>query len=234
MAIHVLSASYTCFPFAISNIIVNRMWKRAIIKLGGSLIEESRGIIRVLSDYAETIHLHIIIIPGGGPFAEVVRKYSDALSDDAAHWMAVLAIDQYGLFLANSALPVVESMEEIDGAEPLCVILLPYKILKADDCLPHTWGVTSDTVASFIANKLCEKTFIKLTDVDGLLDEQGHLIREMSAEEMVETGNTGCVDAALPEFLIQHKMSCIIINGRFPKRIIDVIEGTETISTKLY
>lgn len=203
-----------------------------ILKLGGSLIEEGWDIIRVLRDYAEMKHRRIIIIPGGGPFAEVVRKCSDALSDDAAHWMAVLAMDQYGLFLANCELPVVENLSEIDGAGQFC-ILLPYQILKAYDCLPHTWDVTSDTIAAFIAKELGEKAFIKLTDVDGLLDEKGQLIAEMRAKELVDRGSWGCVDAALPDFLIRHEMCCFIINGKFPNRVIDVIEGNETQGTKL-
>jgi len=203
-----------------------------ILKLGGSLLEEGWDIIRVLRDYAETKHRRIIIIPGGGPFAEVVRKCPDTLSEDAAHWMAVLAMDQYGLFLANGELPVVESLTEIDGAGQFC-ILLPYQILKAYDYLPHTWDVTSDTIAAFIAKELGETTFIKLTDVDGLLDEKGHLIAAMRAEELVDKGTWGCVDAALPDFLIYHEMSCFIINGKFPNRAIDVIEGKETPGTKL-
>jgi aspartokinase-like uncharacterized kinase len=206
--------------------------EKVILKLGGSLIEEGWDIIRVLRDYAEMKHRRIIIIPGGGPFAEVVRKCSDTLSDDAAHWMAVLAMDQYGLFLANCELPVVENLAEIDGAGQFC-ILLPYQILKAYDCLPHTWDVTSDTIAAFIAKELGEKVFIKLTDVDGLLDEKGQLIAAMHAKELVDRGSWGCVDAALPDFLIRHEMCCFIINGKFPNRVIDVIEGNETQGTKL-
>jgi len=106
--------------------------EKVILKLGGSLIEEGWDIIRVLSDYAETKHRRIIIIPGGGPFAEVVRKCSDTLSEDAAHWMAVLAMDQYGLFLANGELPVVENLAEIDGVGQFC-IPVSYTHLRAHE-----------------------------------------------------------------------------------------------------
>ncbi len=210
-----------------------RMRKREIIKLGGSLIEIGRDIIQVLRVYAEKKDITILLIPGGGPFAEVVRTLSEdgSLTEEAAHWMAVFAMHQYGLFLANDELPVVESLDGIEGH--LCIIQ-PYQILKADDCLPHTWDVTSDTIAAFVANKLGEDTFIKLTDVDGLLDEGGRLIEEMRVEEMIEKGIRGCVDAALPDFLMQHNMSCIIINGKFPDRVIDAIEGKETRCTKLF
>jgi len=214
--------------------------ERVIIKLGGSLIEKGRDIVRFLRDYAEEKSkknaLTIILIPGGGPFVEPVRNLSEdtSLSEETAHWMAVLAMHQYGLFLANGefGIPLVESVDEIDGAGAVC-ILLPYKILKADDCLPHTWDVTSDTIAAFVANKIGENTLIKLTDVDGIIDEKGHLIGEISVKEMIEKEERGCVDAELPRFLMQNKMSCFIVNGNFPKRIIDVIERKETVCTKL-
>jgi len=148
--------------------------------------------------------------------------------------MAVFAMHQYGIFLASGekGIPLVESLDEIDKAGPIC-ILLPYKILKADNCLPHTWDVTSDTIAAFVANKIGEKTFIKLTDVDGIIDEKGELIAKIHAKEMFAKEEKGCVDAELPGFLMQNKMSCTIVNGNFPNRIIDVIEGKETICTKL-
>ena len=214
---------------------------RVIIKLGGSLIEKGRDIIQSLRDYVEEKDraLTIILIPGGGPFAEVVRNLSGdihiPISEEAAHWMAVFAMHQYGIFLASGEIkiPLVESVDEIDKAGPIC-ILLPYKILKADDCLPHTWDVTSDTIAAFVANKIGEKTFIKLTDVDGIIDEKGHLIERIRAKEMFKKEKKGCVDAELPGFLMQNKMSCTIVNGNFPSRIIDVIEEKETICTKLF
>ncbi|MCW3140968.1 MAG: hypothetical protein N2V72_02135 [Methanophagales archaeon] len=209
-----------------------------IIKLGGSLIEKGRDIIRFLREYVDEKEKAptIILIPGGGPFAEVVRNVSAdmSISEETAHWMAVLAMHQYGLLLANGEIGIalVESMKEIDGAEPIR-ILLPYEVLKADDCLPHTWDVTSDTIAAFVANKIGEKTFIKLTDVDGIIDEKGHLIKEIYAKEMVELEEKGCVDAGLPGFLMQNRMSCTIVNGNFPNRIIAAIEGKETLCTKI-
>jgi aspartokinase-like uncharacterized kinase len=208
----------------------------AILKLGGSLMDNGREIMQFLSDYAETKALSFIVIPGGGPFAEVIRTLSEerAISDDTAHWMAVLAMHQYGLFLAGSEqeIPVAESMEELNNAGPISIVL-PYKLLKDDDSLPHTWDVTSDTIAAFIAHKLGEKTFVKLTDVDGILDENGVLIKKIHAKELVDKEHKGCVDAELPRFLLQHDMSCMVVNGNVPERIIDVIEGRETICTKL-
>ncbi|MEA2075868.1 MAG: amino acid kinase [Euryarchaeota archaeon] len=207
-----------------------------ILKLGGSLLIKGREIVHFLSDYAVKHALSFVIIPGGGPFVEPIKKLSEqgAISDDTAHWMAVLAMHQYGLFLADGEpeIPVVENLEELRDVEHICIVL-PYKILKDDDCLPHTWDVTSDTIAAFVAHKLGEKSFIKVTDVDGILNENGLLIKRINAKELIEKEHKGCVDAELPRFLLQNRMSCVIVNGNYPARILDVIEGRETVCTKL-
>jgi aspartokinase-like uncharacterized kinase len=207
-----------------------------VVKLGGSVLTKGRELVQFLSDYAKKNELSLVIVPGGGPFAEAVRNFSDqaAISDDAAHWMAVLAMHQYGLFLADSEpeIPVVERIAEIQHADHICIVL-PYKILKADDSLPHTWAVTADTIAAFITHKLGEKTFIKVTDVDGISDETGSLIQEIQPNELIKKDHSGCIDVELPRFLLQHGMRCVIVNGNYPERIIDVIEGRETICTKI-
>jgi len=207
---------------------------KIIVKLGGSLLAKGREIVHLLSDYAKKNALSFVIIPGGGPFADEIKKLSDRISDDSTHWMAVLAMHQYGLFLADGELeiPLVESIEGLKNAGHICIVL-PYKILKDDDRLPHTWDVTSDTIAAFIARELCEKSFIKVTDVDGILDENGLLIKRINAKELIGKEHKGCVDAELPRFLLQNRMSCMIVNGNVPARILDVIEGRDAICTKL-
>ena len=213
------------------------MVKIRVIKLGGSLMEHGRAIIRNLRDYAVANNLRLVIVPGGGPFAMAVRALADKLSDEAAHWMAVLAMHQYGLFLANgnAEFPLIETLDDVidrdsDGGVS---ILLPYKILKDDDRLPHTWDVTSDTIAAFIAYKLGERCFIKLTNADGILDAEGRVIERVDIEEIVKRSKDNCIDDALPGFLSEHKMCCIIVNGRYPQRVKAILAGKNTCCTKL-
>ncbi len=213
-----------------------------VLKLGGSLIEECRAIIRCLCDYAAENNLTLLIIPGGGPFAMTVRNLAGRVSDETAHWMAVLAMHQYGLFIAdttaslNNNISLIESLDDLpdEGVS----ILLPYKILRADDCLPHSWDVTSDTIAAFITHKLGDKGFIKLTDVDGILDAEGRVMSEVSIEaamKMRKRGTATCIDNALPAFLLRYRMYCIIVNGRYPHRVRAVLEGkcSSTCCTRL-
>lgn len=206
-----------------------------IVKLGGSLQEKGRALIRFISAYAEQKANTVIIIPGGGHFVKRIRELSEqeVISDDAAHWMALLGMHQYGFYLADgTGIEIVESVEELSNVAHMG-LLLPYNLLKADDSLPHTWNVTSDTIAAFVANKMGEKSFIKLTDVDGLKDDKGLLIKRIHAKTMINRAHTGCVDAELPLFLMQNEMSCTIVNGNFTERIIAAIEGKETVCTKI-
>jgi hypothetical protein len=213
------------------------MKMKIIIKLGGSLLAKGRDLVHFLSDYAAKNDLFLIIVPGGGPFVEPIKELSEqgSISNDAAHWMAVLAMHQYGFFLADGdvSISLVESLEALSNVGHICVVL-PYNILKADDSLPHTWDVTSDTIAAFIAHKVGETRVIKVTDVDGIQAEDGSLIRLISAQELIEKGIKGCVDPELPKFLMQNNMNCVIVNGNFPERIIAVIEERATICTSIF
>jgi aspartokinase-like uncharacterized kinase len=102
----------------------------------------------------------LLVVPGGGAFADVIRDADRrfGLSDDAAHWMAVLAMDQYGHLLAsrmtNARLVVrlsdaTASLE--DGRTP---VLAPYQWLREADPLPHSWDVTSDSIAAWVAGQI--------------------------------------------------------------------------------
>ena len=102
----------------------------------------------------------IVVVPGGGPFADAVRIFeaSHGLSADAAHWMAILAMDQYAHVLAERIVGarVVEepgAIEETIGKAGVAV-LAPSRWMRAADVLPHTWQATSDSVAAFVAGAL--------------------------------------------------------------------------------
>ena len=187
-----------------------------IIKLGGSLIQSAKRIIRDLRDYTNSTGESILIVPGGSIFADTVRRANP--SQEAAHWMAILAMEQYGYYLADGT--DVELTDRLENTNET-FILLPYNILKNNDELPHTWDVTSDTIAAWVALKLRAR-FIKLTDVDGIYLE-GLLRNELNAKELI--GKETCVDAELPNFLMKYNMNCEIINGNCPGRVVNALKG---------
>jgi len=98
------------------------------------------------------------------------------LSADAAHWMAILAMDQYAQLLAEriDGAVVVEDSGAVAGALAAgrVAVLAPSRWLRAADPLPHSWDATSDSVAAFIAGALdaSRLVLVKPADVgeDGL------------------------------------------------------------------
>ncbi len=200
-----------------------------VIKIGGSLIQSARELVRALHRYASTEVERILIVPGGGVFADTVRTASDTygISDEAAHWMAVLAMDQYGHYLADGTEASLVTDIGAGSIRAGVSVLLVYDLLKRFDSgegsgIEHTWNATSDTIAGWVASRL-GAVFIKATDVDGVLRD-GVLVSEITARELLAMGET-CVDLELPRLLISRSLDCRVVNGRYPGSVIDAIRG---------
>jgi 5-(aminomethyl)-3-furanmethanol phosphate kinase len=198
--------------------------KLFVLKLGGSLFEQGPDILRrVLSTGAD-----VLIVPGGGPFADLVRDVdrSQGLSEDTAHWMAVLAMDQYACYLSGkTGIELTPLLVKKKGVR----ILLPYEVLRRQDELPHTWDVTSDTIAAWVAHKTASP-LIKATDVDGILLE-GRLLDTVEASKLM--GRETCVDKALPAFLVEHGMDAFVVNGLIAPRLEDLLQEKNARGTRI-
>lgn len=193
-----------------------------VLKIGGSLFDHSRMLLQKIA----VEELDVLVVPGGGEFADGVRKvYRErSLSDDAAHWMAVLAMNQYAYYLADgTGIPLTDSLTG-GGTR----IALPYEILRKDDALPHSWDVTSDTIAAWMAGRTGGH-LVKATDVDGIF-ANGSLLESVEASKLDEMEET-CVDRALPKFLIDHQMDASVVNGLCWSRVQKAIRGEKTTGT---
>jgi 5-(aminomethyl)-3-furanmethanol phosphate kinase len=132
-----------------------------VIKVGGGLSALPGALDMVGATLARLGHRYrLLLVPGGGPFADAVRAYEarDRLPPDAAQWMAILAMDQYAHVLVQcvSGAVLVEEPAALATASGQAgvAVLAPYRWLRATDPLPHSWDVTSDSVAAFVAGAL--------------------------------------------------------------------------------
>lgn len=210
----------------------------AVLKVGGSLSRrgELAPLCRTVADLAGRHRL--LIVPGGAEFADQVRKAQrrHRLDEDAAHWMALLAMDQYGYVLQGMIPGSVLSDDPgvVCGAAERGVagILAPAALLRRLDPLPHSWDVTSDTIAAWLAAHVHCRRLALLKDVDGLYGESG-LIPEMKVTQAEKP--RGGVDAALFPFLasISGSLDAWVINGLRPERLVELLDTGAALGTRI-
>lgn len=131
-----------------------------VLKLGGSLLRDAEALEALAARLGALAGRSLLVVPGGGPFADAVREAQGRLGfgSDAAHWMAVLAMDQHA-HLLQERVPgavIVEWPDDVRGAIALgrLPVLAPYRWLRRADPLPHSWAATSDSIAAWVAGAL--------------------------------------------------------------------------------
>ncbi|MFW5432650.1 MAG: uridylate kinase [Methylophilaceae bacterium] len=168
-----------------------------VVKIGGSLLG-SPELERWLGLFAKFSDGNIIIVPGGGVFADAVRDAQKVskISEACAHKLAVLAMDQFGLLLANMNpdLAVARTEMEMDERtwQHRCTVWLPSQMVLAGDSIPKSWDVTSDSIAAWLAGKVNAQqlVLVKSDKPEG---------SELSLKMMSESG---VVDQAFSDFVL--------------------------------
>ena len=152
-----------------------------VIKIGGSVLRDPASFAKVVDALGLLVppspgRAGVLVVPGGGPFADAVRAIDAALApgDDAAHWMAILGMDQHAHLLAarTPGADVVETPADARAAHEAgrLPILAPYRWLRERDPLPHSWAVSSDSIAAWIALDLGAPELILVKPVAGPVD----------------------------------------------------------------
>jgi aspartokinase-like uncharacterized kinase len=125
-----------------------------VVKVGGSLYDLPDLGVRLRSWLTLQPWSAIILVPGGGATANVVRQLDrvQQLGEEAAHWIALRALTLNAHFLAD-VLPQARVIDDPCAADaPRWSILDCHAFARADegrpDHLPHSWSVTSDSIAA--------------------------------------------------------------------------------------
>lgn len=144
------------------------MW---VLKLGGSLLgqPELRSWLSMLAGNSDG---RVLIVPGGGVFADAVRDAQQVAGydDAAAHRMALLAMEQFGLVMKSLQPDLTTVASELEIAERSwqhrAMIWMPSAMVLADETIPMDWSVTSDSLAAWLGAKLGADRVVLVKQVD--------------------------------------------------------------------
>jgi len=192
-----------------------------VVKLGGSFAFSSR-----LRNWIEALAAcagRVVIVPGGGPFADAVRSAQPRMGfdDSAAHHMAVLAMEQYGRALAslNKVLSPADSADAIhrDLAERRVPVWMPSQmVLRASD-IAQSWEVTSDGLAAWLVPRIGADRLFLIKHVEV------HSARSR-CEDLVATG---VVDKALAPHLRTGAVAAFLLGpGDYEAAVVAIRNGS--------
>ncbi|WP_456481429.1 amino acid kinase family protein [Methanopyrus sp.] len=201
---------------------------RVVLKAGTGAVKE----IGAVKDAITAFEGELLVVPGGWMFADLVREaYRDMdLSDDAAHWMAIAAMDQTGHLLSDLLdLPTTEK-PEFDGK----LVLLPYRHLRTEDPLPHSWEITSDAISVYIAAEANANLVVFAKDVPGILedpDDPNSLIHEIDAREL--EGSWTALDPVAPRLAEEYGLELRVVHAGNPDNLLRAMCGEEFVGTRV-
>ncbi len=214
----------------------------AVLKIGGSL-SRGQSLAALCHEISRLGARHrLLVVPGGGDFADTVREHYRRyrLSETAAHAMALLAMDQYG-WLLGDLIPNSAVVRDILSARETAAsgrvpVLLPATLLIQTDPLPHSWQVTSDSIAAWIAGLTRASRLVLLKDVDGLLSgpPRGHMVEVLPVVSVGELMNQqGGVDEYLAVLLESLDLETWVINGQLTQRLVELLDSGQTLGTRI-
>ena len=167
-----------------------------VIKLGGSLAH-SNALINCLNKIEHRYQGRaVIIVPGGGVFADQVRLAQQQWQFDevTAHNMAILAMQQMALMFKGLVpqWPIVSSLSDIQQQKIL--IWSPNSAELDQSGVPATWDISSDSLAAWLAKQLSAKELILVKSAD--IDPQASL-KQLAAQQIIDQGFCQQTQAAL-------------------------------------
>jgi aspartokinase-like uncharacterized kinase len=166
-----------------------------ILKLGGSL-HDAPELGAWLKAAATVRGPPRILVPGGGPFADAVRtaQADMGLHDLAAHRMAILAMQQYGLALQaiEARLLLAETEAQLRAVSAgRGAVWLPWLLAGRDDVIEASWEITSDSLALWLAGRLQAPLLLLVKSVR--LEAEETAAKDLAAQ--------GVIDTAFPRLL---------------------------------
>ena len=130
-----------------------------VVKVGGSL-HDAPELRRWLHALALTGGGRLVVVPGGGPFADKVRaaQKQTGFDDATAHGMALLAMEQYGRELVRLQPGLQPASQDKDLRNILdqreVPVWMPASMANDATDIHCDWGTSSDSLAAWLAARL--------------------------------------------------------------------------------
>jgi aspartokinase-like uncharacterized kinase len=177
-----------------------------VIKLGGSLAAADTlldCLNRVQQNYQGRA---VVIVSGGGIFAEQVRIAQQhwQFDDYSAHAMAILAMQQMAWLLKalKTDFVLVHSVWEITQQCGQNIVIWSPALEELDKAgIAASWDITSDSLAAWLANTLQanELIIVKSASIDNTLS-------------LAQLAESGIIDKAFCEYIANAEFRIRIVN----------------------
>src|ERR1700722_2168263 len=183
-----------------------------VVKVGGSLYDWPPLGAR-LQQYLATIRgRSVVLVPGGGPFANVIRSLDQAhqLGEEPAHWLALHSLNLAARFL-EQLLPGAKVIEGLLAARNFWMvdhvsILDTFRFARSDESrlnhLPHSWSATSDSFAARVAIVAGAERLILLKSTPP------------TGQDWDAAARSGVVDALFPSTIAEATFPVEVVNLR--------------------
>ena len=129
-----------------------------VVKIGGSAL--ATGAARDVLDLVMRSQRRVIVVPGGGRYADAVRaeQRREGYNDATAHRLATLAMHRTAADLKHLA-PDLVAVATLQDAEQAFVaskkcIWLPWPMIENEPGIVEDWTMTSDALAAWLAGKI--------------------------------------------------------------------------------
>ena len=203
---------------------------KQVVKIGGSLFP----------DYAIDLAKKLkstdsCIVFGGGEFANLIRKYDGELhfSQETNHWIAIDCMDILSKLVNDKvdSAKLAYSIDEINqiSDEGFTPIFIVSDFLRKEDPFECSWDVTSDSIAAYVAHLLNANLLI-VTNVNGIYTQEpkepgSTFISKIDATTLL-TFQESSIDVMLPSLLLKFGTNCYVVNGKYPERVLSLIDDS--------
>lgn len=188
-----------------------------VVKVGGSLAETGR--MPVVLALIAAARVPVVVVPGGGAFAESIRTMQPAMkfSDAVAHRLAMLAMHQMAELIVaqQERFAIVQSLDEVSGVlgDGKVPVWAPLRMIAADAAVPADWSATSDTLAARLAELLGSRLMLlKSVDVE-------------PAANLDDLARRGVVDPVIPSIVARGSLSWSIFGPSGDAQLRAVLAG---------